>query len=236
MGRAQEGGKPREQARRQTGVSLPKAVRDALPAPVARAWKLIVPHLPPEMYLAGGTATALYLGHRESNDLDFFFHSNAVDLDALEQALTSVGAVVNLRSPGTLRVYIGATKIEVLHADEARQQHQLGPTQQMGGLAVASIEDLMAMKLKVLSERGELRDYYDVKDIDERGGISVEEGLALFRERYGLDEGSVAVRQLILALGYLEDCDEDESLPMTKQDLATWWRERQALVIRNLGW
>ena len=64
----------------------------------------------------------------------------------------------------------------------------------------------------------------------------MEEGLALFRERYGLDEGSVAVRQLILALGYLEDCDEDESLPMTKQDLATWWRERQALVIRNLGW
>jgi predicted nucleotidyltransferase component of viral defense system len=50
-------------------------------------------------------------------------------------------------------------------------------------LAVADIKDLMAMKLKVLSERGELRDYYDVKDIDERGGVTVEEGLALFRER-----------------------------------------------------
>lgn len=217
------------------GARLPKEVRDALPPPVARAWRLIAPHLPAGVYLAGGTATALRLHHRRSNDLDFFFHENAVDLDALEAELSKLGAAVDLRSPGTLRVYVGETKVEFFHADEARPQHPLAPPSTIGDVPVADIRDLMAMKLKVLAERGELRDYCDVKEIEEREGVSVEDGIALFRERYGLDQASPAIRQLIMALGYLDDCDEDESLPMSKRELADWWRKRQAKLIRNLG-
>jgi len=100
---------------------------------------------------------------------------------------------------------------------------------------VADILDLMAMKLKVLAERGELRDYFDVKEIEERAGVSLEDGIALFRERYGLDQANPAIRELIVALGYLDDCEEDESLPMSKLELADWWSKRQAKLIRNLG-
>lgn len=214
---------------------LSKEVRDALPPAVARTWRLIAPHLPVGVYLAGGTATALHLHHRRSNDLDFFFHDNAVDLDALETELSKLGAAVDLRSPGTLRVYVGKTKVEFFHADEAKQQHPLAPPWTIGDVQVADIRDLMAMKLKVLAERGELRDYYDVKEIEEREGVSLEDGIALFRERYGLDHASPAIRQLILALGYLDDCDEDESLPMGKSELADWWRRRHAKLIRNLS-
>lgn len=201
---------------------------------VARTWSRIATHLPDGLYLAGGTAAALHLHHRRSNDLDFFYHKNAVDLDVLERELVAIGGAVDLRSPGTLRVYIGGTKVEFLHADEARPQQLLEPPSEVASIPVASIEDLMAMKLKVLAERGELRDYYDVKEIDERGGISVEEGIRLFCERYGLDRTNQAVRQLITALGYLEDCDEDDSLPMSKNELAAWWRKRQVRVILNL--
>lgn len=42
------------------------------------------------------------------------------------------------------------------------------------------------MKLKVMAERGELRDYFDVKAIDEEGGVSVEEGIDLYMRRYRL--------------------------------------------------
>jgi predicted nucleotidyltransferase component of viral defense system len=235
MGRGKQepggsGPEPRNRAAR-----LPKEVRDALTPAVARAWRLIAPHLPDGLYLAGGTATALRLHHRRSNDLDFFFHDNSVDLDTLEAALSKIGAAVDLRSPGTLRVYVGDTKIEFFHADEARQQHQLAAPSTIGDVPVADIRDLMAMKLKVLAERGELRDYYDVKEIEEREGVSIEDGIALFRERYRLDQASPAIRQLIMALGYLDDCDEDESLPMSKSELADWWRKRHARLIRNLG-
>jgi hypothetical protein len=47
----------------------------------------------------------------------------------------------------------------------------------IAGLNVAGLQDLMAMKLKVMAERGEMRDYFDVKAIDEQGAISVEEGM-----------------------------------------------------------
>lgn len=235
MGRGQgASGKPQASSRRSQSP-LPKEVRQALPQGVARAWMLLAPHLPDGLYLAGGTATAIHLHHRRSNDLDFFFHGNAVDLDALEKELSQLGVAVDMRSPGTLRIYVGKTKVEFFHADEARTQHLLVPPSEIADLQVADIRDLMAMKLKVLAERGELRDYYDVKEIEERKGVTIEEGIALFRERYGLDNASPAIRHLIVAMGYLEDSDEDQSLPMTKSELTAWWRKRHAMVIRNLG-
>ena len=54
------------------------------------------------------------------------------------------------------------------------------------GLRICSLQDLMAMKLKVMAERGEMRDYFDVKAIDEEGGVSVEEGIELYMRRYRL--------------------------------------------------
>ncbi|HLH66014.1 MAG TPA: hypothetical protein VKV27_09940 [Solirubrobacteraceae bacterium] len=100
-------------------------------------------------------------------------------------------------------------------------------------MRVADIRDLIAMRLKVLAERGELHDYYDVKEIEEREGVSLGDGIAFFRDRYGLDQPSPPIRQLIVALGYLADCDEDESLPMGKRELADWRRKRHAKLIRN---
>ncbi|HET9075196.1 MAG TPA: nucleotidyl transferase AbiEii/AbiGii toxin family protein [Solirubrobacteraceae bacterium] len=192
-------------------------------------------HLPDGLYLAGGTAAAVRLHHRQSHDLDFFFHQNAVDLDALEQQLTALGAAVELRAPGTLRMYVGPTKVEFFHADQIAAQHRIAEPEDIGQIPVVDLRDLMAMKLKVLAERGELRDYYDVKEIEQRGGISIEEGISLFMFRFGLDRNSSQVRHLIVSLGYLEDCDEDLTVPMSKEALAAWWRQRQRSLLRNLG-
>jgi hypothetical protein len=41
----------------------------------------------------------------------------------------------------------------------------------------------MAMKLKVVGDRGELRDYFDLMTIEQRTGRTADEGLALFLER-----------------------------------------------------
>ncbi len=40
------------------------------------------------------------------------------------------------------------------------------------------------MKLKVIGDRGELRDHFDLMEIDQRGIVPVAEGLQLFVERY----------------------------------------------------
>lgn len=160
--------------------------------------------------------------------------AQARGLDLAVKALAENLAVAEGGLTGR-RLRAEATKVESFHADAAGQQHPLGSSSSVGDVPVADIRDLMAMKLKVLSERGELRDYYDVKEIEERAGVSLEDGIALFRDRYGLDQASSAIRQLIMALGYLDDCDEDESLPMSKSELTEWWRKRHAKLIRNLS-
>jgi predicted nucleotidyltransferase component of viral defense system len=178
----------------------------------------------------------VHLAHRKSRDLDFLFHDHAVDLNALAEQLSSEGDfAITSESAGTLRGLYADTKVEFFHADEARPQHLLEEPMTVGGLRVAGLKDLMAMKLKVVGDRGELRDYYDIKTIEQQTGLSVEDGLALFTERYDVNSTSDMVRHIVTALGYLDDVEEDDALPIGKNELAGWWRTRQAQLVRHLS-
>jgi len=66
-------------------------VREILPPDTAATWDAIAPIIPADVYLGGGTAIAVYLGHRISRDLDFFFHYGSVDLGELERRLSAAG-------------------------------------------------------------------------------------------------------------------------------------------------
>lgn len=210
--------------------ALPSRVREVLPADTASAWLTLAPELPPELYLGGGTAVAVHLAHRESRDLDFFFH-RPLDLDRLRDHVGTLGSfAVTHEAEGTLKGLFGATKIEVFDASELRQ---LADPTVVAGLRVASLQDLMAMKLKVMAERGEMRDYFDVKAIDEEGAVSVEEGIELFMKRYGINPSSEALPHLYKAMGDLSDVEEDDLLPADLLELQDWWSRRQVRVLRN---
>lgn len=217
-------------AHRGTVPRLPDHVRRILPVDTAKAWLTLAPYLPRELYLGGGTAVAVHLGHRKSRDLDFFFH-RAVDLDGLKDLIGGLGAfAVTHEAEGTLKGLFSATKIEIFDASQLKRL--VKPTI-VAGLNIASLQDLMAMKLKVMAERGEMRDYFDVKAIDEEGAISVEEGIELYMKRYAVDPSSGALAHLYMAMGDLSDVEVDESLPSSKPELQRWWSKRQAKVLRN---
>jgi hypothetical protein len=127
------------------------------------------------------------------------------------------------------------TKVEIFHANEGRPQHLLQEPTTVGGLHVAGLKDLMVMKLKVVGDRGELRDYYDIRTIEQQTGLTVEDGLALFTERYDVSSTSDTVRHIVTALGYLDDIEEDDALPIGRDVLADWWRTRQASLVRHLS-
>ncbi len=222
-----------------TGLSEklpPRRLAQLLPADTAQAWQALREVLPDELYLIGGTAVAVHLGHRESRDLDFFSHERTMDLDALAKRLEALpGFLVTHRSAGTLKGLLGETKVEVfVDLDGEHPQRALQAPAKVAGLHVASLRDLAAMKLKVIGDRGEMRDYFDLKLIEEDGGVTVEDGLVLFFERYGADPRGPALGHIVRALGYLDDVEADESLPITKEKLAAWWRKRQAALVRGL--
>src|SRR5487761_233694 len=143
-------------------------VRQILLTDTAKTWDAIAPVIPSGAYLGGGTAIAVHLGHRISRDLDFFFHHHSIDLDELAIALSGAGSfAITERSPGTLNGLFSATKVQFLHADEGRPQHLLETPVSVDGLQIAQLSDLMAMKLKVVGDRGELRDYFDLMTIEQ---------------------------------------------------------------------
>ena len=144
-------------------MSPAEPLRAFLPPDTAATWLAIATIVPPDAYLGGGTAIAVHLEHRTSRDLDFFFHHHSVDLDEMARKLSAAGPfAVTERAPGTLNGVFSATRVQFLHADEVHPQRLLEPPQQFDGLQVAQISDLMAMKLKVVGDRGELRDYFDL--------------------------------------------------------------------------
>jgi len=211
---------------------LPDRVRGILPADTATTWLTLAPHLPRELYLGGGTAVAVHLAHRESRDLDFFFH-RGVDLERIKSLLGGLGPfAVTHESDGTLKGLFGATKLEFLDASQVRR---LAEPLLVAGIPVAGLQDLMAMKLKVMAERGEMRDYLDVKAIDEQGAVSVEEGIELYMRRYGIDASSDALPHLYQTMGDLSDVELDELLPIELDELQRWWSRRQARLLRNSG-
>jgi len=223
-------------APRRRSAALPPELLEVLAPETVRAWKSLATLLPRKLYLGGGTAVAVHLHHRESRDLDFFFHGGAVDLEALATKLSKAGRfAVTEESAGTLCGVFGDVRVEFFHADEARPQQLLEAPEVVGGLRVGGLKDLMAMKLKVVGERGEMRDYYDIKVIEEQGHITVEDGIALFLERYSVRPESETLRHIVAALGYLDDLEEDEALPIGKDELAGWWTKRQVRLVRNLG-
>ena len=203
-----------------------------LPPDTALAWEIIAPVVPPSAYLGGGTAIAVHLAHRVSRDLDFFFHHNSVDLDELANELSTAGPfAITERAPGTLNGVFSATRVQFLHADEVRPQRLLEVPAHVDGLCIAQISDLMARKLKVVGDRGELRDYFDLMTIEQQTGRTVDEGLALFIERFQPEYPDPAINHILLGLGYFDDVDPDETLPIPRQRIVDYWTRRQREII-----
>jgi hypothetical protein len=213
-------------------VALPAEVAAVLPEDTARNWEVIAPIVPEGAYLAGGTALAVHLRHRVSRDLDFFFQ-RPVNLDEVAAALQSRGPfAVSLRDTGTLNGVFSQTRVQFLSAEN---QHQLEPTTTVAGIDVAGLGDILAMKLKVIGDRGELRDYFDVMQVERQARRTAEEGLGLYMARYGVPPEHITIRHIVAGLGYFDDVADDDALPVSRDEIVSYWRKRQPELIRNIG-
>lgn len=213
-------------------MTLPAWLRAVLPGDTSATWETIRAVLPVEAYLVGGTAIAVHLQHRVSRDLDFFLAAPA-DLDRLRAALEGLGRfAASLHTEDTLNGLFEGTAVQFLAATD---QQVLEPFTVVEGVPVAGLGDLLATKLKVIGDRGELRDYFDVKVVETHAGRLTEEGLGLFVARYRPRDPDAAIRHLLLGLGYFDDIGDDPFLPETREQILGYWRRRQPEITRSLG-
>lgn len=211
---------------------MPEWLAGVLPGHTAEAWEALAGILPASAYLGGGTAIAAHLQHRVSRDLDVFFQESP-DLDGLEQALQARGPMVTMRKGnGTLDCVFGDTRVQLL--DTAR--HNLIETAEpVAGIRVAGLGDLMGMKLRAITDRGEHRDYLDLTTIENDGGRRVEEGMAYFVARFEPKNADEVVVTVLRSLAYSGDIEDDPALAVSIEELQEYWTERIPRISGHLS-
>lgn len=155
--------------------------------------------------LAGGTAIALYLGHRRSIDLDFF-SPYPFDVEKLKTALESTYHFrTDFMAKNTLKGGIGNVKMDcITHAYPV-----LAPYHTEDGIRLYGIDDLIAMKLSAISDNGtRLKDFIDIAFLSTRFSFL---NMLKFYERKYSDSNIIRPMK---ALTYFDDIDFGESIVM----------------------
>ena len=133
--------------------------------------------------LCGGTALAMQIGHRMSEDLDFMMwrisktEKPEVNWNAIERELVAkVGDIESFNMLGFDQVefVVKGVKLSFFVSDNLSPVTE--PIEYMGNIRLADIESIMVMKLEVMLRRMKFRDYYDIFFIL-REGYSIHRGI-----------------------------------------------------------
>jgi hypothetical protein len=158
-------------------------------------------------YLAGGTAVALHLGHRRSVDLDWFTPSALADpLQHADRMRAEGLALTDVETQrGTLHARLDGVRVSFIEYRYPllRDAEPLGATE----ARVAALDDLAAMKLAAVAQRGTRRDFVDVHALAVRFR-PLADLLGFYRRRYGVTD----ITHVLYGLSYFDDA-EAERMP-----------------------
>lgn len=155
-------------------------------------------------YLAGGTAVAIHLGHRRSLDLDWFIGEPIGDVMALAAEIQGWGIRLQVSQVdrGTLHGAVGRVRVTFL---EYRYE-MLNDVEQWAayGCTLASPDDLAAMKLSAVAQRGAKKDFVDIYALGLRHR-PLPELLSAYQRKYGIED----IAHVLYGLAYFDDADKD---------------------------
>jgi predicted nucleotidyltransferase component of viral defense system len=126
--------------------------------------------------LCGGTALAMQIGHRKSEDLDFMMWRTSktekpeVNWNAIEKELNEkIGPIDDFNMLGFDQVEFRVKGIKFSFYVSDNYSPIENTVEYMGNIRLADIESVMAMKMEVMHRRMKFRDYYDIYSILKEG-------------------------------------------------------------------
>lgn len=173
-----------------SGVFKPRM--DILPLSQRQLWPELRSTDKLGFVLYGGTAIALRLVHRQSVDFDFF-SDKPLDRTALQAVFPFMAkSIVVQDQENSLSVLVPYgdsehenVKVAFFGSTSFGRTAEPDFTED-GVLQLASLDDLMATKTKVILQRVEAKDYRDLAAMI-NAGVSLSRGLAAARVMYGLN-------------------------------------------------
>ena len=126
-------------------------------------------------FLVGGTALALQLKTRLSEDLDFMnwklqkAEKQEVDWVAIEKELKTIGTIEARDIWDFNHVEFVVSGVKISFYTSEKYSPLIAPVYLKDNLKLADIEAIGAMKMEVMLRRSNFRDYYDIYSILQQG-------------------------------------------------------------------
>lgn len=138
--------------------------------------------------LVGGTALNLQIGHRESIDIDMFSDQEygSIDFDAIQKFLESNFAYIdhlnNIPVGLGKSYFVGSDTDNTIKLDLFYTDPYIQPAIEVDGIRMATLEEIIAMKLDVVQRGGRKKDFWDLHELFYK--FKVQDMLTLHEQRY----------------------------------------------------
>ncbi|MFK7002049.1 nucleotidyl transferase AbiEii/AbiGii toxin family protein [Flavobacterium oreochromis] len=159
--------------------------------------------------LVGGTALSLQIGHRESIDIDLFsdVEYGTLNFEILEEYLKKNFEYVDfLNVPPALgkSYFVGENEQNTIKLDIFYTDSFMQPFVEVDTIRMASIEEIIAMKVDVIQRGGRKKDFWDLHDLLE--SYTIPQMIDLHKQRYPYTHD----KELIIRnFTYFEEADND---------------------------
>jgi len=154
--------------------------------------------------LVGGTALALQIGHRNSVDIDLFGKHDMDEL-SLSHALKRFDESKKLGGSQSIHIYlVNGIKVDIVNYPYP----WLKPPLVWEGIRMAAIEDIAAMKIAAITQRGSKKDFIDLYFLLHQ--FSMSELMAFYREKITDGNEWLALR----SIPYFDDADKQPTPTM----------------------
>ena len=138
--------------------------------------------------LVGGTSLSLRYGHRMSDDIDMFTDAEygSIDFHNLQEILRrefpycqgDCGDIVGFGAS----YIVGNSKDDCVKLDLYYTDPYIQPLESFGSIRMATVDDIVAMKMDVISRGGRKKDFWDLHMLSKY--YTIGQMLSLYEERH----------------------------------------------------
>jgi predicted nucleotidyltransferase component of viral defense system len=157
-----------------------------------------------EFYLVGGTALALYYGHRLSVDLDLFsttkFENESI-IKALEKNIKGF-AYRNSNNPIGVFGFIDNVKVDLVNYYHHKM---IAEPIVEDGIRLYNLKDILAMKIAAILKRGVKKDFWDIAELLQH--FTVQDCIDCYTRKFPTQQLIISIPN---AMTYFIDAEESE--------------------------
>ena len=160
--------------------------------------------------LVGGTSLSLQIGNRESVDIDLFSDApyDSIDFNEIESYFARTFAYTDSLNIGVIgfgkSYFLGNSKDDCVKVDLYYTDTFIRPVLLIDSIRLASIEDIIAMKIDVISRTGRKKDFWDIHEL--LNTYTIEQMLQLHKER---NQYTHERNEIVANLTNFTDADSD---------------------------